>query len=132
MASVQAATPIDQATAERLSARFNRVFETFEAGGDLFTPDAFFDLNMPVWRFQLQGPENFAAQIERMVWIIRLVSLFRTDPEQVRPVLGVERAYLEAAFAEIEAQYGGFEAYRREALGLDDAETAAFRRLALE
>jgi protein-tyrosine phosphatase len=73
-----------------------------------------------------------AAQIERMVWIIRLVSLFRTDPEQVRPVLGVERAYLEAAFDEIAKQYGGFEAYRREALGLDDAETAAFRQLALE
>ena len=73
-----------------------------------------------------------AAQIERMVWIIRLVSLFRTDPEQVRPVLGVERAYLEAAFDEIQKQYGGFDAYRREALGLDDAETAAFRQLALE
>jgi protein-tyrosine phosphatase len=47
-------------------------------------------------------------------------------------VLGVERAYLEAAFDEIAKQYGGFEAYRREALGLDDAETAAFRQLALE
>jgi len=73
-----------------------------------------------------------AAQIERPLWIIRLVSLFRTDPEQVRPVLGVERAYLEAAFSEIQRQYGGFDAYRREALGLDDAETAAFRQLALE
>jgi protein-tyrosine phosphatase len=73
-----------------------------------------------------------AAQIDRMLWIIRLVSLFRTDPEQVRPVLGVERAYLEAAFEEIQNRYGGFDAYRREALGLDDAETAAFRQLALE
>ena len=73
-----------------------------------------------------------AAQIERMVWIIRLVSLFRTDPEQVRPVLGVERAYLEAAFTAIQEEYGGFETYRREALGLDDAETAAFRQLSLE
>ena len=73
-----------------------------------------------------------AAQIDRMLWIIRLVSLFRTDPERVRPVLGVERAYLEAAFSEIQKQYGGFDAYRREALGLDDAETAAFRQLALE
>lgn len=73
-----------------------------------------------------------AERIERMLWMIRFASLFRTDPEQVRPVLGVERAYLEAAFAEIEKQYGGFEAYRRDALGLDDAETAAFRQLALE
>jgi len=73
-----------------------------------------------------------AAQIDRMLWIIRLVSLFRTDPEQVRPVLGVERAYLEAAFDEIEKQHGDFESYRRAALGLDDAEAAAFRQLALE
>jgi protein-tyrosine phosphatase len=73
-----------------------------------------------------------AREIERTLWIIRLVSMFRTDPEQVRPVLGVERAYLEAAFDAVDEKYGSFDAYRREALGLDDAETAAFRRLALE
>lgn len=73
-----------------------------------------------------------ADEIERTLWIIRFASLFRTDPEQVRPVLGVERAYLEAAFEAIQEGYGSFDAYRREALGLDDAETAAFRQLALE
>lgn len=73
-----------------------------------------------------------AGEIERTLWIIRFASLFRTDPEQVRPVLGVERAYLEAAFDAIEANYGSFDAYRSQALGLDDAETEAFRRLALE
>jgi protein-tyrosine phosphatase len=71
-------------------------------------------------------------KIERTLWTIRLFSLFRVDPEQVRPVLGVERGYLEAAFGEIAKRYGSFDAYRREALGLDDAETAAFRQLALE
>jgi len=73
-----------------------------------------------------------AQKIERMLWTIRVFSLFRVDPEQVRPVLGVERGYLAAAFDEIEKQYGSFDAYRRDALGLDDAETAAFRQLALE
>jgi protein-tyrosine phosphatase len=73
-----------------------------------------------------------AREIERTLWIIRLVSMFRTDPEQVRPVLGVERAYLEAAFGAVDERYGSFDAYRRDALGLDDAETAAFRGLALE
>lgn len=73
-----------------------------------------------------------AREIERTLWIIRLVSFFRTDPDRVRPVLGVERAYLEAAFSAVDEQYGSFEAYRRDALGLDDAETAAFRGLALE
>jgi protein-tyrosine phosphatase len=73
-----------------------------------------------------------AQRIERTLWTIRLVSLFRVDPEQVRPVLGVERGYLAAALDEIEKRYGSFDAYRREALGFDDAETQAFRELALE
>jgi protein-tyrosine phosphatase len=73
-----------------------------------------------------------AKRIERTLLIIRVMSLFRTDPEQVRPVLGVERAYLEAAFDEIQEGYGSFDAYRRDALGFDDAEAAAFRQLALE
>ena len=64
--------------------------------------------------------------------MIRFASFFRVDPERVRPVLGVEPAYLEAAFDEIDARYGSFERYRREALGLDDARLSAFRELALE
>jgi protein-tyrosine phosphatase len=73
-----------------------------------------------------------AAKVERTLLMIRVFSLFRTDPERVRPVLGVEPAYLEAAFDEIDARCGGFDRYRREALGLDDARLAAFRELALE
>jgi hypothetical protein len=57
------APPIDAATADLLSARFGQVFETFDAGDDLFAPGTFFDLNMPVWRFQIVGAEAFAAQI---------------------------------------------------------------------
>ena len=53
---------LDSATAERLSARFGKVFETFDAG-DLFAPDTLFDLNMPVWRLQLVGGDAFAEQI---------------------------------------------------------------------
>ncbi len=54
---------MDTAAAEKLSARFGAVFETFDAGDDLFAPDAFFDLNMPVWRFQIVGADAFAAQL---------------------------------------------------------------------
>ena len=54
---------IETATAERLSERFHEVFTTFDAGEDAFAPDVFCDLNMPEWRFQLQGREAFAAQI---------------------------------------------------------------------
>jgi len=73
-----------------------------------------------------------AAKIERTLWVVRMMSLFRVDPERVRPVLGVEPAYLDAAFAAIDEHYGSFDAYRRDALGIDDAELVAFRDMALE
>lgn len=59
-------TALDQATAERLSRRFHDAFRTFDAGEDAFADDAFFDLNMPVWRFQLQGRLAFAAQLRKL------------------------------------------------------------------
>jgi hypothetical protein len=65
MASTQQ-TSIDDTTVEWLSRRFAEVFCTFEARDDVFAADAFFDLNMPVWRFQLAGPSNFAAQLKRI------------------------------------------------------------------
>lgn len=41
------------------------------------------------------------------------------DPAHLTPVLGVEAAYIEAAFAEAEARYGTMDGYVREGLGLD-------------
>jgi hypothetical protein len=41
----------DRTTVERLSAGFNRCFETLDAPDDVFAPDAFFDLYPPFWRF---------------------------------------------------------------------------------
>jgi protein-tyrosine phosphatase len=73
-----------------------------------------------------------AAATERRLLMIELFSLTRADSDALRPLFGVEPAYLEAAFAEIDANYGDFDTYRREALGLDDAEVEAFRALALE
>ena len=78
-------------TAERLSQRFKRVFESFDAGDDLFSADALFDLNMPVWRFQLQGPGAFAAQLKSIsqgavridiLRTVRTVSGFVTEHEE--------------------------------------------------
>ena len=57
---------IDTATVERLSTAFNRCFETLEAGEGLFTPDVFFELAPPFWRFQLQGRDAFVAQLRAL------------------------------------------------------------------
>jgi hypothetical protein len=71
---------IDLATAERLSARFHDVFTTFVAGEDAFTPDVFCDLNMPEWRFQLQGRDAFAAQLARISQGPSRMEVLRTVP----------------------------------------------------
>lgn len=39
--------------------------------------------------------------------------------EQLQPLLGVERAFIETSFQEVEKRYGSIEAYAKEALGLD-------------
>ena len=56
---------LDHDTVERLSTAFNRCFETFEAGDGTFSPDAFFDLLPPMWRFQLQGGERVRRAARR-------------------------------------------------------------------
>jgi protein-tyrosine phosphatase len=73
-----------------------------------------------------------AAAAEQRLWMIELYSLFRADRDALRPLFGVEPAYLEAAFDAIDAEHGGLDAFRRGALGLDDGELEAFRALALE
>jgi len=73
-----------------------------------------------------------AGAAERRLWMIELFSLFRADSDALRPLFGVEPAYLEAAFDAIAAKHGDFDSFRRSALGLDDAELEAFRALALE
>ena len=73
-----------------------------------------------------------AARTEQQLRLIRLVSFFRTDTERLRPLFGVERRYIEAAFEQIEESHGSFDEFRRNALGMSDAETAKFRDLVLE
>jgi ketosteroid isomerase-like protein len=76
------ATFVDRSTAERLSRRFHDVFETYQAGEDAFAPDAFFDLNMPVWRFQLEGAAAFASQIEKIAEGASRIDVLRTVPTE--------------------------------------------------
>jgi protein-tyrosine phosphatase len=72
------------------------------------------------------------SETRKRLWKIRLFSLFRADADALRPLFEVEREYLDAAFEAIDGQYGDFDTYRRAALGIDDAELAAVRALALE
>jgi predicted ester cyclase/ketosteroid isomerase-like protein len=51
---------------DQLSERFAAVFVDPKLALEVFAPDAFFDLNMPVWRMQLSGSAAFAAQLEAL------------------------------------------------------------------
>jgi ketosteroid isomerase-like protein len=55
-----ATTPTNDATAQELSERLADVFRTGNAS-DVLTEDLFLDGHPPLWRFQLQGRDAFAA-----------------------------------------------------------------------
>jgi len=61
--TMQANEISDLASVQRLSAAFNRCFETLDIADDVFTPDVFFDLYPPFWRFQIQGSDAIGAQL---------------------------------------------------------------------
>ena len=71
-------TQIDPEIVERLSQQFAEVFQTLDAGQHVFSPDVIFDLNMPVWRFQLQGPRAFESQLKQIVEGEVRIDLLRT------------------------------------------------------
>jgi len=73
-----------------------------------------------------------AAKVEPISMMMGIVSLFGIDPDQIRPLLGVERAFLQSAFDTIDATHGSFDAFRRDALRIDDDELVAFRKMSLE
>lgn len=72
------ATPTADVTT--LSARFAEVFSTPATAEAVFSEDAFFDMNMPVWRFQLQGGKTFGDQIEAIKEGDVIIEVLRTVP----------------------------------------------------
>ena len=56
----------------------------------------------------------------------------RADPAALRVALGVEAAYLQAAWDAIDERYGGSDAYLEQALGVDAAARDAIRARLLD
>jgi hypothetical protein len=69
-----------RAEIDLLSRRFAETFETLTASRDVFADDAFFDLNMPIWRFQLIGPEAFSDQLKHINQGPISIDVLRTVP----------------------------------------------------
>ena len=76
--------------------------------------------------------EYTAKRIDEMISKIELMSLYQTDGELLRPLLGVEREYLEAAFKAAENEYGSIENYIRGGLNISEKEIQQLRSFLLE
>jgi protein-tyrosine phosphatase len=71
------------------------------------------------------------AKTWRTLQVIRFASLFRADPDDLQPLFEARETYLNAAYAAIDEQPGGSEAYLR-SLGVDDALRERLRANLLE
>ena len=80
MTNTQAETMSDADTVHHLSRRFANVFEHPDKAEDALAADVFFDLNMPVWRMQLQGAAEFAAQLRQIQEGEVRIDVLRTVP----------------------------------------------------
>ena len=76
--------------------------------------------------------EYTAERIDEMISKIELMSLYQTDGELLRPLLGVEREYLEAALKTAENEYGSIENYIRSGLNISEKEIQQLRSFLLE
>lgn len=76
--------------------------------------------------------EYSADYIDNTIRKVRTRSLFRNDGEVLRPILGVEKRYLENAFNTIDEKWGDFETYVQDGLGLNDADIESLRDRFLE
>ncbi|MFJ8625877.1 tyrosine-protein phosphatase [Kitasatospora sp. NPDC093550] len=70
--------------------------------------------------------ERSAPVVERVLGDFAARGLM-SEPELLLPVFRADRGYLDAAFAEVEAGWGGFDPFWREGLGLDDDVLAGLR-----
>jgi protein-tyrosine phosphatase len=66
-------------------------------------------------------------RIEDILGQIKLMSLYQTDVEILRPLLGVEQIYIETAFEAAEEKYGSLENFIREGLNISDKDIKNLR-----
>ena len=71
-------------------------------------------------------------RIEEILDQIELMSLYQTDAEILRPLVGVERVYIETAFKTAEEKYGSLENFIRVGLNISDGDIQKLRNKFLE
>ncbi|MBW2386894.1 MAG: tyrosine-protein phosphatase [Deltaproteobacteria bacterium] len=67
-------------------------------------------------------------RVEKNLMAVRFASQFRTDLDEVRPIMSVRREFLQAAFDGIHDEYGSVDRYMEQALLLTNEKRDALRR----
>jgi len=73
-----------------------------------------------------------AEYIDKTIKKIRVLSFFKNDGEIIRPILSVDRRYLQTAFDSIDTEWGSFDNYVRQGLKLRDEEIRTLKDRFLE
>ena len=71
-------------------------------------------------------------RIEEIIGQIELMTLYQTDAEILRPLLGVDREYIETAFQTAEEKYGSLENFIRDGLNISDEDIQKLRNKFIE
>lgn len=80
----------------------------------------------------LASNEYLSAKNERALLKMKVFSLFRADTDAIRPIMGVEARYLQAAMDAIQADYGSLDNYLAQGLGVDPSFRRKLRHRFLE
>lgn len=83
---------MDHEAAKKIAERFVRFVETNEPDGVL-ADDVFTDINVPEWRFQLQGQEKVVEWLTGELPNGSRVSSWRSDPTGAGVIVEVEQRY---------------------------------------
>ena len=84
---------IDHQEALRLADRLASVYATYQGTEQVFTPDVLFDVNVPTWRFQVQGADAFFSWLRGHSPDGYGITLARTVPTGSGFVAEVEGEY---------------------------------------
>jgi hypothetical protein len=83
---------MDHEQAKKIAERFVGFLETQEPG-ELFASDVFADINVPEWRFQMQGPDAILDWLRGEQPNGSRVSSWRSDPTASGVVVELEQRY---------------------------------------
>ena len=83
---------MDHEQAKKVAERFVRFVETNEPDG-LLADDVFADINVPEWRFQMQGAGDVVAWLKGELPDGSRVASWRSDPTASGVVVEVEQRY---------------------------------------